>query len=184
VRAFSGLRFMASMALMALFMSGCAGLMHRRPVPWALPKVGDGHIPSRWVQSVSLERDGRSLQLLAVIETDGKELTLVGLSPMGQRLVRITWADGKVAQEQDPNVPVHIDAESILRDVVFVNWPPESLQSVFAKTGWKAVFEGPRRDLSWEGRPWLSVKPELDGSMTVDHLVEGYKVHVSTVEQE
>lgn len=182
----------AALAALALLLgaavSGCA-LLHRRPEPWGLPGVGAGPAPVRWVQSLTLSHQGKSVDLMAVIESDGKTLTLVGLSPMGQRLVRITWTDGKIDQESDPNIPVHIDGEAILRDVVFVNWPEAALHTVFAGTHWRAGFAGADRTLAWKGRPWLSVRPDSAGAdgkpgVVVDHLAEGYQVHVKTLEQE
>jgi hypothetical protein len=177
-------------------MAGCAS-MQRRPVPWSLPKPQDGPIQGRWVQTLVLERDGKSMELLAVIENDGKEIVLVGMTPMGQRLVRITWSDAKVDQETDPNIPVRIDGESILRDVVFANWPEDGLRAAFAGTGWSASFDGPVRSLAWNGKPWLQVRPGpapkdsglssdslgLGDPQIVDHIAEGYRILVTTVER-
>lgn len=187
------------LCVLAALLAGCA-LTQRRPVPWSLPKVQDGPILGRWVQTLVLERDGKSMELLAVIESDGKELILVGMTPMGQRLVRIIWSDGKVDQETDLNIPVRIDGEAVLRDLVFANWPEETLRAVFAGTGWSAGFDGPRRSLAWNGRPWLLVRPEtaprdsgvstgnadslgLGDPQIVDHIAERYRIHVTTVER-
>lgn len=162
-------------------------MLQSRPTPWHLPKDGSGLGAGRWLQSLTLEHKEKSIGLLAVIESDGKNLTLVGLSPMGQRLMRITWSEGKVQQETDPHMPVAIDGEAILRDVVLVNWPEEILWPLFAKTEWKVTFDGPKRELYWGHRLWLSVKPDsFDGakSILVDHHAEGYKVHVSLLEHE
>ena len=141
----------------------------------------------RYVQSLGLERGGKTLGLTAVIENDGSTFTLVGLGPMGQRLIRLTWADGKVAQESDPRLPVAIDGQAILRDVVFANWPEAALKTVFADTRWRATFTGGERRLAWNGRPWLTVRPDSAGAATgnlVDHIAEGYRVHVATVERD
>ncbi|MDB5050189.1 MAG: hypothetical protein JWO30_3260 [Fibrobacteres bacterium] len=185
----TGCAFFLTTGCALLLTTGCA-LMHPRPTAWDLPPLETGTMPGRRVQSLRLERQGKSLELMAVIENDGKTFTLAGLSPMGQRLVLITWSGGKVAQESDPNLPVAIDGEAILRDIVLVNWPESSLTRVFAKTGWSADFKGPERKLSWRGRPWVSVRPEAgEGGETgegvlVDHLAEGYQVHVTTVERD
>jgi hypothetical protein len=186
----------AALAALAALVAGCA-LMQRRPVPWSLPKVQDGPIQGRWVQTLALEREGKSMELLAVIERDGGDIVLVGMTPMGQRLIRIRWSDGKVDQDTDPNIPVRIDGGSILRDVVFANWPEESLKAAFAGTGWSAGFDGPRRTLAWNGKPWLEVRPEpvpadtgrtadsldLGDPQLVDHIAEGYRIRVTTVER-
>ncbi|HKP94982.1 MAG TPA: DUF3261 domain-containing protein [Fibrobacteria bacterium] len=203
MRAFRSLLIAAALPLSGAVLDGCA-LLQRKPEAWALPPLASGPPPGRWVQSLTLERRGRSLELVAVIENDGKTLTLAGLSPTGQRLVRISWTGGKVEQESDPNLPVRIDGESILRDVVFVNWPAPALAAVFAGTRWKARFDGADRTLAWGGRPWLSVRPDTGGTegtaasgpgggnggdapvdrVVVDHVAEGYQVHVATVERD
>ncbi len=187
--------------LAVLTVSLLGGCAHRSPDPWALPPVEAGVMTGRYVQSLRLERQGRTLELMAVIENDGNTFTLVGLSPMGQRLLRLTWSGGKVAQESDPNLPVHIDGEAILRDVVFANWPEAALRTVFADTRWRAAFSGADRSLAWNGRPWLSVRPDTGAAgpmentdtaggaastpgIVVDHLAEGYRVHVATVERD
>lgn len=194
-------------------LAGCAGLFGGRPSPWKLPGVEHSPIRGHWVQTLVVEREGRRLELLAAMECDGRTLTLVGLSPMGQRLVRITWEGGEVKTETDPNLPVKIDGEAILRDVVFVHWPEQALQAVFAETPWRATFAGPRRTLAWKDRTWLLVTPETDaaaasaapadsgaedlskalsgaeapqadrGSVKVDHVAEGYTLRVTTVEK-
>lgn len=138
------------------------------------------------MQSLRLERDGRELPLLAVMETDGVKLTLVGLTPAGQRLVTITWEGDSVSQAVDPNVPARIDGQGILRDVVFAHWPEAALQASFAGTRWSARFAGPERTLLRDGRPWITVKPgqgEDGAGLVVDHVEEGYKVHAATVEE-
>ena len=226
MRAFRRLTPAAASALLlgSALLSGCA-LPHRRPEPWALPRLETGTLTGRYVQSLRLERQGKTLELMAVIENDGKAFTLVGLSPMGQRLMRLTWSEGRVAQESDPGLPVRIDGEAILRDVVFVNWPEAALRTVFAGTRWSARFDGGARSLDWNGRPWIVVRPEVasadaagsavpdiaatpatpatpaystdstdtantantggsKGGIVVNHVAEGYRVHVITVERD
>ncbi len=156
------------------------------PAPWPLPKVAEAPFRGNWVQTLRLERGDREARFLAVIETDGDSLTLAGLSPMGQRIIRILWRDGKVIQEVDANLPVKIDGEAILRDVVFANWPPEALQAILAGTAWKAEFSGAQRKLMLGKRVWMTTAPETtpDGEgLLVDHVAEKYRVHVATVEK-
>ena len=168
-----------------LALSGCF-MRPKPPEPWPLPKVADAPFRGNWVQTLRLERDGREMPLLAIIETDGTTLTLAGLSPAGQRLVRIAWIDGHVDQETDPGLPAKIDGAAVLRDVVFAHWPDTSLQAVLKGTRWSAAFAGATRTLNLGKRPWLTVTaetgPDGDG-LLVDHKAEGYKVHVATVEK-
>ena len=154
--------------------------------PWPLPKVADGPIRGNWVQTVRLERGGRELSLLAVIECDGSALTLAGLTPAGQRLVRIVWHDGKIEQEADANLPAKVDGEGILRDLVLAYWPKASLDAALAGTGWTATVADGARTLSARGRIRVSIAPEAaEGGegLRIRHLREGYEVRVATVER-
>jgi hypothetical protein len=138
------------------------------------------------VQTLRVERDGRELPLLAVIETDGTTLTMAGLSPAGQRLVRIAWIDGHVDQVLDPALPAKFDGGAVLRDLVFAHWPDSSILAVLKGTRWSATFADSIRTLRLGNKPWLSVTPETgpDGDgLLVDHLAEGYRVRVTTVEK-
>lgn len=177
----------------ALAGTGCAFLRPRPPEPWRLPPVESAPFRGSRVQEVVLEREGKSLRLTAMLETDGTVFTLAGLGPMGQRLIRITWTRDSVGQETDPSVPARIDGAAILRDVVFAHWPAESLREAMAGTAWSAAFDGPRRTLYRKGRPWLAVHPEAAGSagpesggdwLVIEHTAEGYSVKVRTVEED
>jgi uncharacterized protein DUF3261 len=165
---------------------GCS----ERPVPWELPPVSDCPFHGRWVQSLNIEHEGHVLTLMAVIESDGMMVTVVGLSPLGQRILRITWTQGKIAQETDPNITVPIDGSAILRDVVFAHWPVQALQKVFAHTDWQIIQKKQARILLWHGHPWMTVESlsiAADASaesILVNHLIEGYQVRVTTVEND
>jgi hypothetical protein len=174
--------------------------------PWPLPGPGAGPIRGNWVQTVKLERGGRELSLLAVIECDGTVLTLAGLTPAGQRLMRITWRDGRIEQESDPNLPAKVDGEGILRDLVLAYWPRAALDSALAGTEWSVAFSEGRRTLSARGKSRIVIEPEAatpatdsasasaasgpapasadgSGNLRIRHLREKYAVHVATVEK-
>jgi hypothetical protein len=183
---------------------GACSLRPRPLAPWPLPGPAVGPIRGNWVQTVRLERGGRELSLLAVIECDGTTLTLAGLTPAGQRLVRISWRAGGIEQESDPNLPAKVDGEAILRDMVLAYWPKAALDSALAGTEWTLAFAEGKRTLSARGKARILVAPEAsaaagaadpspgaDGSgdslsgdsISIRHLREGYVVHVATVER-
>jgi hypothetical protein len=173
-------------ALAAAVLGGCALLRGGNLEPWPLPKVADGPIRGNWVQTVRLERGGKELSLLAVIECDGTVLTLAGLTPAGQRLVRITWRDGAIGQESDPNLPAKVDGEAILRDLVLAYWPRASLDSALRGTGWSAAGSDSARVLSARGRARVAVSPDTaagGAGLLIRHVREGYAVRVATMKR-
>jgi hypothetical protein len=195
---------------LALCLAGCS--LRPRPLePWPMPGPAAGPIRGNWVQTVRLERGGRELSMLAVIECDGTTLTLAGLTPAGQRLVRITWRDGRIEQESDPNLPAKVDGEAILRDMVLAYWPQAALDSALAGTEWTLAFADGSRTLSARGKArviaaheaatamaagavtaggtvpapgaGVSRDPGSGDSLSIRHVREGYVVHVATVER-
>jgi hypothetical protein len=189
------LRVMLSAGLLApaLMLTACFD----RPTAWSLPPLAASPIHGRWVQRLTLMRGSHRLDLMAVIENDGSVFTLVGLSPFGQRLIRITWSQGCVHQETDPRIPVAIDGLAILRDVVVVHWPQQALQTVFANSDWRLIVGDHSRILTWQGRPWLEIHTDLgepgepgdpgdptSRTVVINHVVEGYVVRVTTVERD
>jgi hypothetical protein len=177
--------------LLAFALAACSLRPHPL-APWPMPKPAAGPIRGNWVQTVRLERGGRELSLLAVIECDGTVLTLAGLTPAGQRLVRITWRDGRIEQESDPNLPAKVDGEGILRDLVLAYWPRSALDSALAGTEWSVAFADGKRTLSARGKARIAIEPEaaetagpaeVGDGLRIRHLREGYVVHVATVER-
>lgn len=168
---------------LALALGACSLRPHPL-APWPLPQLASGPIRGNWVQTVRLERGGKELSLLAVIECDGKILTLAGLTPAGQRLVRITWSEGRIEQESDPNLPAKADGEAILRDLVLAYWPQSALDSALAGTEWSVAFSEGARTLSARGKPRIIVAAGDTGeALRIRHLREKYEVQVATVEK-
>lgn len=173
---------------LALSLAACS-LRPRPLAPWPMPGPAAGPIRGNWVQTVRLERGGRGISLLAVIECDGSVLTLAGLTPAGQRLVRITWRDGRIEQESDPNLPAKVDGEAILRDLVLAYWPRAALDSALAGTEWSVAFADGTRTLSARGKARIAVAPAARATgaagddLEIRHLREGYAIHVATVER-
>jgi hypothetical protein len=154
---------LGSALCLALSLAACS-LRPRPLAPWPMPGPAAGPIRGNWVQTVRLERGGRELSLLAVIECDGTTLTLAGLTPAGQRLVRIAWRDGRIEQESDPNLPAKVDGEAILRDMVLAYWPKAALDSALAGTEWTLAFADGSRTLSARGKARVIVAPESPAS--------------------
>ncbi len=168
---------------LALSLGACSLRPHPL-APWPLPKPASGPIRGNWVQTVRLERGGKELSLLAVLECDGNILTLAGLTPAGQRLVRITWSEGRIEQESDPNLPAKVDGEAILRDLVLAYWPQAALDSALAGTEWSVAFSEGARTMSARGKPRIVVAPgEAGEALRIRHLREKYEVQVATVEK-
>lgn len=160
---------------------GCAAWRPAPPPPWPLPDPALAPFLGQRQQSVTLQRDGRSLALLAVLDHHGSTVTLVALSPLGQRLVKVTWDRQGVAVQTDPALGAGFDAQQALRDLVFASWPPGALTAALGAGPWHALFYADGgRDLSLGGRLRLQVRgrPSDPGGQRLLHWPEGYSITV------
>lgn len=91
---------------------------------------------------------GRSHQLMTVLEADGRQLTLVGLTPSGVRLFRVRYDQQGIATEQlSPLLTGGMPPVSqVLADVMLCYWPLASWQPQLPP-GWTLRDQGLTRRL-------------------------------------
>lgn len=101
-------------------------------------------------QLLSAHSKGGQHQLLTVLEADGHRLTLVGLTPSGIRLFRLSYDGKEIETEQLSSLlggaalpPV----AQVLADVMLSYWPIAAWQPQLPK-GWRLEDEGMVRRLT------------------------------------
>jgi hypothetical protein len=101
-------------------------------------------------QLLSAHSKGGEHQLLTVLEADGHKLTLVGLTPSGIRLFRVSYEGEVIRTEQLSNLlggaalpPV----AQVLADVMLSYWPIATWQARLPE-GWHLADEGMVRRLT------------------------------------
>ncbi|MGL5815713.1 MAG: DUF3261 domain-containing protein [Aeromonas sp.] len=101
-------------------------------------------------QLLSAHSKGGEHQLLTVLEADGRQLTLVGLTPSGIRLFRVSYDDKGIHTERLSSLlggaalpPV----AQVLADVMMSYWPIAAWQPRLPE-GWHLADEGMVRRLT------------------------------------
>lgn len=100
-------------------------------------------------QLLSARTRGGEHQLLTVLEADGRQLTLVGLTPSGIRLFRLSYDGEAIRSEQlssllgDTALP---PVAQVLADVMLGYWPLSAWQPRLPR-GWRLEDEGMVRRL-------------------------------------
>jgi hypothetical protein len=128
------------------------------------------------MQSVRVDGGGRSAEFLALVDCEHGVVTLAGLSPQGQRLVKVRWDSHGVAVDEDPALAAHFDAVQALRDLVLARWPQAAIEQGLEGSAW-SLRQTPDqgRALSLDGRIAVAVSPD---GRTIAHLKDGYRVTV------
>ncbi|MDN5861883.1 MAG: DUF3261 domain-containing protein [Salinisphaera sp.] len=111
--------------LAALAAAGCAPPRPLLP-PLTPGSLGDS-ITVRQQLTVRFDGEVRSMQVaLQVAPTD---LTLIGLTALGQRLFTLSWAGGQLALKSRVNRIADIDPARILADLQLAYWPLPALRA-------------------------------------------------------
>jgi uncharacterized protein DUF3261 len=134
-----------------LLLGACASLALRPATPdWPLPDPALAPFNGRISQDVELIRGGSDVHFLAVLDRQKDGVLMVGLSPLGQRLLRVRWTARGVDADIAPQAAPYLDAQAMLRELSFALWPPESLDAAFKNGPFHADCTPGRRVL-WQG---------------------------------
>jgi len=74
------------------------------------------------LQSLEINYKGESRQLLAQLEINPNKITLVGLSPLGNRLFTVLWTGESLSEEYLAEWPFPFSPKHILADVQLALW--------------------------------------------------------------
>lgn len=137
--------------LLALLLSACVtgpkapsawlkpGVSVRLPMPGITPAISEQQLLTATVQ-------GRTQSLLVLLNADGQQLALVGLSPLGIRLFKVTYDRQGIHTEQSVALPQLPPAGQVLADIMLSYWPAAAWRDVLPP-GWTLVDQQDRRVL-------------------------------------
>jgi hypothetical protein len=181
-----GVRIVASVALVAVALLGCASHPTQGGGEASRPLVAPATLGvERTVSQVVRGAFGsRDMTMNCVVTVKDGTMTVVGLSAMGLRLFTIRY-DGKTTSvENTLPVPPQLTPERLLADLQLVYWPLAALQQPLASAAWQLSEPTPgtrrlRRDERviaevhyanedpWQGRSWL-VNLEHGYTLSID----------------
>lgn len=119
------------------------GVSVRLPAPGITPAVSEQQLLTATVE-------GRAQSLLVLLNADGGQLTLVGLSSLGIRLFTVTYDRQGIHTGQSVVLPRLPPAGQVLADIMLSYWPAEAWHKVLPR-GWTLVDTADRRVLADPG---------------------------------
>ncbi|HSE84720.1 MAG TPA: DUF3261 domain-containing protein [Candidatus Binatia bacterium] len=172
-----------SIALGILIFGGCALPVHQPA------RLGLKLAPSALGESISLqqhltvERNGRSDELEALLEVDPRRLDLVGLA-LGQRVLTLHY-DGQILKAwRHAMFPAAVRDEDILEDLQLILWPAEAVRQALP-AGWRVEEKGLRRTLLIGEMPvtviHYSGQPRWSGKVELSNLSYQYRLIIQSV---
>ena len=136
------------------------------------------------LQSLEINYKGENRQLLAQLEINSNKITLVGLSPLGNRLFTVLWTGESLSEEYLAEWPFPFSPKHILADVQLALWLKIPQQDGFKIR----EIQSPqlRREIlrneeivmriSYETRPFWQ------GEILIQHLERGYQLSIQTLQ--
>lgn len=130
-------------------------------------------------QQLDAQFNGQSWQMQGALEVTPQSLRMVGLTPLGQRLITLRWDGQKLSEERDKHLPAQIQGERILSDLQLIYWPLAALRTALP-ANWRVqqdqsvrrVFAAEREIIKIECAtpdPW-------QGRCVFEHAVYGYRL--------
>jgi hypothetical protein len=126
----------------------------------------------------------RSLQVVLKVAPD--DLTLIGLSPIGQRLFTLGWHGGQPSVKSQIKDLQHLPARRILADLELASWPLDALRTALTDPEMRLEELGDTRAL-WQGDRLLWIAFRGPGKswhqkMTIYNARIGYRLDVQPLD--
>lgn len=147
--------YRAAVLAATLLLAGCSHSTDTegtRPQAWLQPGTQvtlppPGITPAIRSQQLLTGRfNGQTQSLLVLLNADGQNVTLAGLSSVGIRLFLATYDGTGIHTEQSVVMPQLPPASQVLADVMLSHWPLSAWQPQLPK-GWTLNDTGTRREL-------------------------------------
>ena len=136
------------------------------------------------LQSLEINYRGETRQLLAQLEISSNNITLVGLSPLGNRLFTVLWTGESLSEEYLAEWPFPFSPKHILVDVQLALWLKIPQQDGFKIREFKSP-QMKREILRNEEivmRISYETRPFWQGKILIQHLERDYQLSIQTLQ--
>jgi hypothetical protein len=169
--------------------TGCAALKPKPHDPgiFLLPPSAAG-VEKSLMQSLILIKGTSRFEALAAIEVSPEALSVVGLGPLGNRLMGLRWDGKHLEQERDPHLPKDLPLELILRDLEIAFWPTQALKGPLNSKGYTLSDDASVRTVSQDGQVLIRIHYDAadrwDSPAVFENLGLGYSLEIHPIKDE
>lgn len=137
-------------------------------------------------QLVTAHYGARTFVFEGHISANPERFLLVGLDPLGQRVLTVTWTEHKLTAKLAPGLPEQIHPENMLADIVVLYWPEASVRQALVGSNGTLVVGPHFRSIAVAGKEVIRVdykgRDPWDGAVVYRNLAWGYELDVQSVE--
>jgi len=142
-----------ALLLVLVLLAGCA---FRPSLPYVLQPAATGPACFANQEVVFRRPGGETERLLTTVENDGRHLSIVASSPMGQTLFVLRTEGGKATLDARVPLPESFDPNLLPALIQLSDWPLEEARKGLAP-GMELREEGPLRTLLRRGKTLLTL---------------------------
>jgi hypothetical protein len=139
-------------------------------------------------QSLVFKKGSTRMEALAVLEVGRDAVSLVGMGPLGNRILSIRWDGSRLDKESDPHMPADLPLELILRDVQLAFWPAQALRQGLPGPSWTLEDSGQERLLRQGGKDVVRIRyggaDRWRSPVAFEHLGLGYSLEINPIKDE
>ncbi len=154
-------------------------------VPLELPLLPPAQFgrTSQYQQILQLDRAGQRWEMQVLLRISDKQIRLLGLSPLGQRLLQIDY-NGEQVESWQASEEMQLPAREILFQMQISLWPEKALVKWLADSHWQLQILPQSRQLFYQGKPWLAVN-YVDGQKIIKltRYQPGYQMTIISREE-
>jgi hypothetical protein len=174
--------------VLLLICMGCAAAKPRPSDPGLfLLKPADAGVTLELTQSLVFSKGETRSESLAAIEISPEAVAVVGLSPLGNRVLALRWDGTHYEEERDPSLPKDLPLKLILRDMMTAFWPADAVRAKLGK-GWSLADEEGCRTLFDAGQAVIRIHYQgadhWHSPALFEHLALGYKLEITPLAEE
>lgn len=170
-------------------LAACQGTAPRAPQPAPPPRplapVSAALPALELSEQVRASHGKQHYRFIALLSLRPGQLHLAALSPLGAPLFEIAFDGEHLDTHTAVPLPPGVDARRIIADLQAVHWPRAALAAALGRQ-WQVRDSRNRRTLAYRGQPYLRIQYNDSnswyGSASLDNLVFGYHLDVSTIE--
>lgn len=134
-------------------------------------------------QLLAIEYDGQSWTMQGALEANPQTVRLVGLTPLGQRVISLRWDGSQLNEERDARLPAQVSGAQILSDLQLIYWPKAALTAALPAT-WGVDEQAGQRTFLLDAAPWIRIRCDnadaLQGQCVFEHLRYGYRLIIDS----
>lgn len=108
-------------------------------------------------QLIRAEYDSQSWIMQGAVEATAKEIRLVGLNPLGQRIIVLHWDGAKLTEERNKHFPERIKGDRILSDIQLIYWPRKALSAALSHA-WTVDDKPGERVVQHDNQPFARIR--------------------------